>query len=159
MRSRNLLEKGRCVEHFRQRAARRKVLNQDKASSSEEMKKGWRGLRTEIRVGRDLQILSWDCNGKPLKGLSKKATAFTLLKSLLTIIWGIGWMEGKNRGGKFGQKSSFGASDRGWWHVLHWKRWAQKVVAGLVICGMGSAGFDNGMNVGGSIYSDKQIFS
>lgn len=33
------------------------------------------------------------------------------------------------------------------------------MVAGLVICGMGSAGFDNGMNVGGSIYSDKQIFS
>lgn len=40
MRSRNLLEKGRCVEHFRQRAAHGEVLNQDEASFSEEMKKG-----------------------------------------------------------------------------------------------------------------------
>ena len=55
-------------------------------------------------MGRDFQILSWDCNGKPLKGLSKKATAFIFLKCHLTIIWGIDWVEGKNRGGEFGQK-------------------------------------------------------
>ena len=40
MRNRNLLERGRCVEHFRQRAAHGKVLNQDEAHSSEEMRKG-----------------------------------------------------------------------------------------------------------------------
>lgn len=42
-------------------------------------------------MGRDLQISSWDCKGKPLKGLSKKATVFTFLKCHLTIIYGIGW--------------------------------------------------------------------
>lgn len=51
MRSRNLLAKGRCVD-ISDREQHEKVLNQDKASSSEEMKKRLKGLRTVDQSGK-----------------------------------------------------------------------------------------------------------